>query len=175
MLNLCTTTTSHIQLKPYMVTRENVLAAANVSYRKGKSAAHVWTKALAAAERNDITTLNKLWGMPEGKFITRNFQGENGHILHYAAKRVKAKSVAWLLEHGADVNAVDREGEVGFLLHHWLLISFSQHIICLIRAAMDSLGRLTLIMPPFPCGLLPRRLCAGAQPSPLSPAAQEYF
>jgi len=79
-------------------------------------ASTIYIKALAAAERNDTKALTAIWEQHGSRIFTEPLPEESGHILHYAAKKLRAKSVVWLLEQGADVNAIDREGEVRLYL-----------------------------------------------------------
>lgn len=77
-------------------------------------ASTVYNKALAAAERNDTKALTEIWEQHGSRVLTRPLPDESGFLLHYAAKKLRTKSVVWLIEHGADVNAIDHEGEVRF-------------------------------------------------------------
>jgi ankyrin repeat protein len=88
-----------------------VCAAANAAETKAL-AATIYVKALAAAQRNDTKALTEIWEKHGSRIFTEPLPEESGFILHYAAKGLRVKSVIWLLEHGADVNAIDREGEV---------------------------------------------------------------
>jgi hypothetical protein len=93
-----------------------VCAAVEAAEGSSALASFIYTKALAAAQRNDIRLLTEIWEKHGGRIFTEPLPEGSGHIIHYAAKLLRKKSVIWLLEHGADVNAIDRDGEVRLCL-----------------------------------------------------------
>ncbi len=71
----------------------------------------LYTRALGYVQSNDTKMLDRLWQQYGGQFVNGAF-GEGGAcLLHYAALKLKVKSVVWLLEKGAEVDCIDREGE----------------------------------------------------------------
>lgn len=116
---LSTTTTPRIRVGEVRRFKGSMSAAAAVCAAADASAlpatpvsSAVYTKALAAVERNDTKTLKDIWEQHGSTIFTQTLPGERGHLLHFAAKKLRAKAVVWLIEHGANVNAIDQEGEV---------------------------------------------------------------
>lgn len=111
-------------LSSHMSAAAVVCAAAEAPEASTALASTIYTKALAAAQRNDIRLLTGIWEKHGGRIITEPLPEGSGYIIHHAVKLLRVKSVIWLLEHGADVNAIDRDGEVrlSFCLICFLLL-----------------------------------------------------
>lgn len=160
----------------------------------------IYVKALAAAQRNDIKALTEIWEKHGSRIFAEPLPEESGHILHYAAKGLRVKSVIWLLEHGADVNAIDREGEVR--VYSVLFVSYLRSIPSFLGIVMPQppLTHLSpaptlhtdpsllvrhhrLLLRPYtttysalPCSYPTHRPpFAGAPPSPPFPSVQRSF
>ena len=69
-----------------------------------------WCRALRASDTGDIRTLSAIAQQHE-HILFESAPDESGTLLHYACRKSKRNVVNFLLSHGADPNATDRDGE----------------------------------------------------------------